>query len=825
LARISHKKIRQLMQQRRKTVTDSQFFSSRLLAGHFEDMAAAQTRQYGYTRRVRVRTVWEPGNTDAAYTDNELIWINAGHSLVTAKSTRLERYDMVCGFFAHELGHVLYTDFLAIQSHAVSFKSLRWYPGPPALDTPVEDLNEADLWAYVKSDASHLAALIKFSHSLANIIEDGYIENCMLNRYPGVLGCSLGILRASQFEGIPTLTQLIEKESNGGHIWVSIAQLILSYVKFGELKYGDEPFTDERVQTVFSLLSELDAALTAENAKERWGFINTILIQCWPYIKSFLELCEQKSAVQSVSDGNADGELGGRTSNIVGQSREAAGTTAPVAVKKAKRKSASIASKKSVMQPVAAVDDPGNPNSGDSAGMNSANQDTETGSSDQGGTETGTSENETAGVNAPDSETAETEAAEAGASDSEAETDNTDVETSGAAAPDQETDPGEFADSDTQLETENADEYTPDESNSDPTKPYQDVSQSESGRIPLSQTDRVGVPTGGETAVDNNYTGSGYQKSADDIDRLLENITENIVETELEEDRLAELNDLANVISYGDIHKGVNKTVHRIIDVNDELKEYYNQIAAPLLRISKQLQKTVSQQLTDRRRGGKQAGLLIGRRLDSHSLHRRDGRMFYKNSLPNEAPEMAVALLVDESGSMSCSDRVTYARAAAIILYEFCRALDIPILIYGHSTGYTARSDVVDLYAYAEYDDIDGNDRYRLMDISSRSCNRDGAALRFVAERLLKRGEDIKILIIVSDGQPYDTGYEGTAAEEDLRGIKAEYTRKGILFIAAAIGDDKTNIERIYGDSYLDITDLNKLPVILTKVIKNHMRL
>ena len=187
-------------------------------------------------------------------------------------------------------------------------------------------------------------------------------------------------------------------------------------------------------------------------------------------------------------------------------------------------------------------------------------------------------------------------------------------------------------------------------------------------------------------------------------------------------------------------------------------------------------------------------------------------------------PEMAIGLIIDESGSMSGNDRVTYARAAAIILYDFCRALDIPVTIYGHSTGYSAGSDVVDLYSYAEFEDIDGNDKYRLMDISSRSCNRDGAALRFVAERLIKRGEEMKILILISDGQPNDTNYSGTAAEEDLRGIKTEYTRKGILFIAAAIGNDKADIERIYGDSFLDITDLSKLPVILTNVIKNHMR-
>ena len=164
--------------------------------------------------------------------------------------------------------------------------------------------------------------------------------------------------------------------------------------------------------------------------------------------------------------------------------------------------------------------------------------------------------------------------------------------------------------------------------------------------------------------------------------------------------------------------------------------------------------------------------------------------------------------------------RAAYARASAIILYDFCQALDIPILVYGHST----KGESVALYAYSEFDAIDQNDRYRLVDISARGSNRDGAALRFVAERLCKRPEELKLLILVSDGQPAHTGYFGAAAEEDLRGIHQEYRRKGIHLVAAAIGEDKEAIERIYGDAFLDITDLHQLPVKLTQAVKNFLR-
>lgn len=42
---------------------------------------------------------------------------------------------------------------------------------------------------------------------------------------------------------------------------------------------------------------------------------------------------------------------------------------------------------------------------------------------------------------------------------------------------------------------------------------------------------------------------------------------------------------------------------------------------------------------------------------------------------------------------------------------------------------------------------------------------------------------------------------------------------KGVKIYAAAIGEDRPRIERIYGDGYLDITNLQELPVMLTNLI------
>ena len=50
----------------------------------------------------------------------------------------------------------------------------------------------------------------------------------------------------------------------------------------------------------------------------------------------------------------------------------------------------------------------------------------------------------------------------------------------------------------------------------------------------------------------------------------------------------------------------------------------------------------------------------------------------------------------------------------------------------------------------------------------------DQSERRFVAEKLSKQTSEVKILMIICDGQPNDDGYSGSAAEADLRGIKLE---------------------------------------------------
>ncbi|MCM1305270.1 MAG: nitric oxide reductase activation protein NorD [Butyrivibrio sp.] len=343
----------------------------------------------------------------------------------------------------------------------------------------------------------------------------------------------------------------------------------------------------------------------------------------------------------------------------------------------------------------------------------------------------------------------------------------------------------------------------------------QQVLEYEDGRIGLEKTDEIGEDGDGGTSRTSDYAGSGYvSQAAEDMERIMTQLAEDAAYASYEQELSEELQAESDKIRYGNAHRGVHVNVNRMGYVDPVYMAAYQKVAPPLLLISKRLQKQVSQILKDYREGGKLDNLPMGKRINVRNAVRNDGRLFYKLKLPNDRTDIAVAILNDESGSMSSCNRITYARSASIILHDFCKGLDIPVAIYGHT-----EFDDVELYAYAEFDSIDNKDQYRLMDMSARSGNRDGAALRYVAERLMTRPEAIKLLIVISDGQPAADNYYGTEAEADLRGIKKEYSSRGIQMFAAAIGSDKPNIQRIYGDGFLDITNLEKLPVNLGRLI------
>jgi len=107
------------------------------------------------------------------------------------------------------------------------------------------------------------------------------------------------------------------------------------------------------------------------------------------------------------------------------------------------------------------------------------------------------------------------------------------------------------------------------------------------------------------------------------------------------------------------------------------------------------------------------------------------------------------------------------------------------------------------------------------MGIQARSNNRDGMALRIISDRMHNVSQKTKLIISLSDGQPKAIpDYTGEKAAHDMKDTLQEFRRKGIQFLAAAIGQDKEAIRGLYGaENTLDITNLQQLPARLVQII------
>ena len=101
--------------------------------------------------------------------------------------------------------------------------------------------------------------------------------------------------------------------------------------------------------------------------------------------------------------------------------------------------------------------------------------------------------------------------------------------------------------------------------------------------------------------------------------------------------------------------------------------------------------------------------------------------------------------------------------------------------------------------------------------------NRDGMALNIAVDILNKRPEETKLLIYISDGLPNARDYCGEAARQDLKQIAVAARAKKIQLFAAAIGEDKDVIREIYGENFLNISDLTALPKTMARLISKRL--
>jgi nitric oxide reductase activation protein len=169
--------------------------------------------------------------------------------------------------------------------------------------------------------------------------------------------------------------------------------------------------------------------------------------------------------------------------------------------------------------------------------------------------------------------------------------------------------------------------------------------------------------------------------------------------------------------------------------------------------------------------------------------------------------ELGVLLLLDASGSVTESDPTGRAvhehqqRAAATLASTLEEVGDRVALYAFRSEGRRA-VHLLEIKGFGQR--FGAASRGRLNQIQPSGYTRLGAAIRGAAAILkTQAGTPYRLLLILSDGSPYDHGYEGQYAEADTRKALEEVRSDGIAVLCLALGSGTAPQEhdRVYGSA------------------------
>ena len=195
------------------------------------------------------------------------------------------------------------------------------------------------------------------------------------------------------------------------------------------------------------------------------------------------------------------------------------------------------------------------------------------------------------------------------------------------------------------------------------------------------------------------------------------------------------------------------------------------------------------------------------------------------------ARNLGVLILVDASGSATDTDPEGLAvhdhqRRAAATLAVTLEELGDRVAVYAfRSQGRRA----VHLPAIKPFGHRFGAiGRARLNQLRPSSYTRLGAAIRGAGEILKEEaGTPNRLLVVLSDGVPYDDGYEGRYAEADAHKALEELRMDGVACLCLSIGAATTSdaLERVFGSaSYASAATLAELSPRMDELFLSSLR-
>ena len=207
-----------------------------------------------------------------------------------------------------------------------------------------------------------------------------------------------------------------------------------------------------------------------------------------------------------------------------------------------------------------------------------------------------------------------------------------------------------------------------------------------------------------------------------------------------------------------------------------------------------------------------------------------DARLF-RQEVRGDASDFVVDVLIDASGSQM--RRQGEVALQAYIISEALSNVGIPHRVMSFCTFW----DYTIMHRFRRYDDP-RTENENIFNYVTSSNNRDGLAIRTAGYDLLQREEEKKIMIILSDGRPYDViinrpnaknpePYQGKAAIADTATEVRRLRNLDVSVLGVFAGEEKdlATEKKIFGKDFAYIRDIANFSKIVGRYLTKQLEI
>lgn len=746
----------------------------------------------------------------AGWNDGKRIGINIGN-LITGSFLELEqKSDSLIGILGHECGHARFTDSALRKVYVQNMLAGVWYPDAPEPENEDEEkaLNEMDTCLAGKNPVV-VPLLTECASYISNLLNDVYIEEKMCSLFPGSIKKGILINRRRNVEWIPPLKELLEGNSDPVSVFLKV---LVQYALRGYANSWNME-SCEMLDTLNEVKHFVDLSVTADSDLIRYQATNQILLKMWKYFRNLLEELKQECKEPEENEEEPPQE---EEPSEAEMSQEEPSEKEPAEVDEPPEEPSQKeppqeepAEEKSAGEENSTEEDRKEASQGNGKSMGEEEEESSTEETESKGEEEPVKKSDTSGDN---NREASKQTGEESPNSSEKENKSETVsekassEEKSKEAVGGKEGPKDFSSdsSDEDLPTDvsgnGKDEAKTGKQTEELTEEQLKKLEAAMGEylkeltedlpkfIQESEVDETALPElENATVVQVSKEDKEEREGADEkSDLILQKILLDLVSETVDQDMGVEaqirLQEELDGMEFEAAHNMVKKEVLYKNTFTETEKSWLSAYEASARKVEKRL-RTRLLPILENQKERTERRMYLGKKLDMRAIADPGGAV-YKRTFPGKKTDAVVCVLVDNSGSM-IGHRIEAAKVAALTLYDFCRQAGIPILVYGHHTdGYDHRDpsgETVYFHSYAEFEE-DRNDRLRIITMENDGSNRDGAALLFMANKLLKRPEKQKLLFLISDGLPNATCYFGSYAIADLKKSRKSSERKEFCF-------------------------------------------